>query len=132
MSGRRTGIRAYIAVATAVLFSAPAAVVIAPAASADGTGPAFTASPIIGGGFMSVVAQAADAGDYVYMAAGGAAPMFWEVQVTQCALTCPTATGFVDPYFHEAAGNAISLAAGSDGRVYLATQGNGMLVATAP
>jgi hypothetical protein len=95
------------------------------------TTPCTPASVVTGpGGPLAAYANAA--GDYVYMASGGSAPMFWEVQVTQCAVTCPTATGFVDPYFDEAAGNAISLATGSDGRVYLATQGNGMLVATAP
>ena len=71
-------------------------------------------------------------GDYVYMAGGGTAPQFWEVQVTQCAVSCPAATGYVDPYYTETAINGISLAAGSDGRVYLATEGNGIAVATAP
>jgi hypothetical protein len=89
-----------------------------------------TVVPGPGGG--PVAAYANTTGDYVYMAGGGASPTFWEVQVTQCVLTCPTATGFVDPYYHEAAGQAISLTAGTDGTVYLATQGNGMLVATAP
>ncbi len=95
------------------------------------TTPCTPASVVAGPG-GPVAAYASAAGDDVYMAAGGSAPMFWEVQVTQCAVTCPSATGFVDPYYHEAAGNPISLATGSDGRVYLATQGNGMLVATAP
>jgi hypothetical protein len=71
-------------------------------------------------------------GDYVYMASGGTTPSFWEVQVTQCAVSCPTATGFNDPYLDEVAGNAISLAAGMDGYVYLATLGNGIAVGTAP
>ena len=95
------------------------------------TTPCVPASVIPGTG-GPVAAYASATGDYVYMAAGGPAPMFWEVQVTQCADTCPTANGFVDPSYNEAGGNAISLAAGSDGTVYLATQGNGMLVATAP
>lgn len=71
-------------------------------------------------------------GDYVYMAGGGALPSFWEVQVTQCAVTCPSAAGFTDPYYSEVAANAIALAAGNDGSVYLATLGNGIAVATAP
>jgi hypothetical protein len=87
---------------------------------------------VITGNGGPLAAYANAAGDYVYMAAGGPSPMFWEVQLTQCASTCPSATGFVDPYYHEAGGQAISLTAGSDGTVYLATQGNGMLVATAP
>jgi hypothetical protein len=87
---------------------------------------------VITGNGGPLAAYANATGDYVYMAAGGPSPMFWEVQVTQCAVTCPTATGFVDPSYDEAAGQAISLTAGSDGTVYLATQGNGMLVATAP
>lgn len=95
------------------------------------TTPCVPTSVIAGPG-GPVAAYASAAGDYVYMAAGGPAPMFWEVQVTQCAVSCPASTGFVDPYYHEAAGNAISLTAGTDGTVYLATQGNGMLVATAP
>jgi hypothetical protein len=70
-------------------------------------------------------------GDYVYMASGGATPSFWEVQVTQCAVSCPTPTGFNDPYFDEVAGNATSLAAGADGFVYLATLGNGIAIGTA-
>jgi hypothetical protein len=95
------------------------------------TTPCVPTSVITGAG-GPLAAYASATGDYVYMAGGGAAPMFWEVQMTQCAVTCPAATGFVDPYYHEAAGNGISLAAGSDGSIYLATQGNGMLVATAP
>jgi hypothetical protein len=71
-------------------------------------------------------------GDYVYMASGGAAPSFWEVQVTDCAVSCPVATGFTDPYFDEVAGSPVSLAAGTDGSVYLATLGNGIAVGTAP
>ncbi len=71
-------------------------------------------------------------GDYVYMASGGATPAFTEVQITNCAVSCPNPTSFVDPYFDEVASNAIALAAGSDGSVYLATQGNGIAVATAP
>ena len=82
------------------------------------------------GGPLASVAEAA--GDYVYMAGGGPAPEFWEVQVTGCAVTCPAPTGYVDPFYNEVAGNGIALAAGSDGTVYLATQGNGMAVATAP
>jgi hypothetical protein len=89
-------------------------------------------TPVITGAGGPVASYATPSGDYVYMAGGGRAPMFWEVQVTQCAATCPAATGFTDPYYNEAAGNTISLAAGSDGSVYVATQGNGMLVATAP
>jgi hypothetical protein len=65
------------------------------------------------------------------MASGGATPSFWEVQVTQCAVSCPTPTGFNDPYFDEVAGNATSLAAGADGFVYLATLGNGIAIGTA-
>jgi hypothetical protein len=53
------------------------------------------------------------------------------VQVTQCAVSCPTPTGFNDPYFDEVAGNATSLAAGADGFVYLATLGNGIAIGTA-
>jgi hypothetical protein len=71
-------------------------------------------------------------GDFVYMAADGATPAFTEVQVTNCAVSCPIVTAYVDAYFDEVAGTAISLAAGSDGSVYLATQGNGIAVATAP
>ena len=70
--------------------------------------------------------------DYVYMATGGLTPSFTEVQVTNCAVSCPEASSFVDPYLDEVAGNAIALAAGSDGTVYLATQGNGIAAATAP
>lgn len=91
-----------------------------------------TATTVVPGPGGPVAAYANATGDYVYMAAGGSAPAFWEVQVTQCTVTCPTATGFVDPSYREAASNTISLAAGSDGKVYVATQGNGMLVATAP
>ena len=72
------------------------------------------------------------AGDYVYMAAGGATPAFTEVQVTDCAASCPDPTSFVDPYYDEVAGNAVSLAAGGDGTIYLATQGNGIAAAVAP
>jgi hypothetical protein len=86
-----------------------------------------TSSP---GGPLAAYANAS--GDYVYMAAGGVAPMFWEVQVTQCAVACPAATGYVDPYYAAIAINGMSLAAGSDGSVYLATAGNGIAVATAP
>jgi hypothetical protein len=95
------------------------------------TTPCVPTSVITGVG-GPVASYATPGGDYVYMASGGRAPMFWEVQVTQCEATCPAATGFADPYYDEAAGNTISLAAGTDGSVYLATQGNGMLVATAP
>jgi hypothetical protein len=75
---------------------------------------------------------ASSSGDYVYMAGGGTAPSFWEVQVTQCATTCPSSAGFADPYFAAVASDGIALAAGSDGSVYLATLGNGIAVATAP
>jgi hypothetical protein len=66
------------------------------------------------------------------MAAGGQAPRFWEVQVTQCAVTCPSPAGFADPYYEDVAGNPSGLAVGSDGSVYLATLGNGIAVATVP
>jgi hypothetical protein len=71
-------------------------------------------------------------GDYVFMAGGGPAPRFWEVQLTLCAAVCPTATGFADPYYVDVAGNPAALAVGTDGTVYLATLGNGIAVATAP
>ena len=97
-------------------------------ACTSGCTPAWvTSSP---GGPLAAYANAS--GDYVYMAAGGVAPMFWEVQVTQCAVACPAATGYVDPYYAAIAINGMSLAAGSDGSVYLATAGNGIAVATAP
>ncbi len=71
-------------------------------------------------------------GDEVYMAGGGSSPEFTEVQVTQCAGSCPAATGFVDPYYADVARNPSALAAGSEGTVYVATLGNGIAVATAP
>jgi hypothetical protein len=86
-----------------------------------------TTSP---GGPVATYANAS--GDYVYMAGGGTAPVFWEVQVTGCAVSCPSATGFTDPYYAEVANNVLSMAAGADGSVYLALQGNGIAVATAP
>jgi hypothetical protein len=79
-----------------------------------------------------LAAYSSAGGDYVYMATGGTAPMFWEVQVTQCSGSCPAATGYVDPYYAGVANNGMSLAAGNDGSVYLAIQGNGIAVATAP
>ena len=97
-------------------------------ACTSGCTPAWVTSST--GGPLAAYANAS--GDYVYMAAGGAAPTFWEVQVTQCAVSCPAATGYVDPYYAAIAINGMSLAAGSDGSVYLATQGNGIAVATAP
>jgi hypothetical protein len=79
-----------------------------------------------------LAAAGSASGDEVYMAGGGASPEFTEVQVTGCAGSCPTATGFTDPYYADVARNPAALAAGSDGTVYVATLGNGIAVATAP
>lgn len=71
-------------------------------------------------------------GDYVYMADGGVLPSFWEVQVTQCTVSCPVAAGFADPYYQTVAASPVALAAGTDGSVYLATLGNGIAAGITP
>jgi len=85
----------------------------------------------VGGGPLATYTNATT-GDYVYMATGGATPSFTEVQVTGCAVACPAPATFVDPYYAEGAGNPSALAAGGDGSIYIATQGNGIAVATGP
>ena len=67
-------------------------------------------------------------GDGVEMAGGGVQPAFWQVQVTDCAVTCPQVTQVDDPYYPTVAGNAIALAVGGDGTAYVATLGNGVAV----
>jgi hypothetical protein len=86
---------------------------------------------IAGGAGGPLAAAATPTGDFVYMAGEGASPTFWEVQVTQCASTCPEAVGSVDPYYTQLANAAVSLAVGADGGIYVATRGNGVAVASA-
>jgi hypothetical protein len=63
------------------------------------------------------------------MASGGANPRFSQVQLTDCAASCPAVSVVDDPYWSEAGGNVIAVAAGSDGSIYTASLGGGSAVA---